>query len=143
MPAASRLSRRAALRLAAAAPLAAATACGPPAAAPAGLAVPLASLPDGERVRVLRDDEPIELLRQGDTVTARSLWCTHVGCEVRWVAAHRVYRCPCHGAIFAADGRVLEGPPPAPLRDVAVERRGDRVVLPPRRAVPPAGGDRA
>ena len=146
-------TRRDALRLAAAAPLAAAAACRAPAASPPpGTRVALASLPEGERVRVLRGDEPIELVRSGDAVSARSLWCTHVGCEVRWVSAHEIYSCPCHGAVFAADGRVLEGPPKAPLREIAVTRWGDEVVIPPRaagdslgprRQAPPPAGARA
>jgi len=145
-------TRRAALRLAAAAPLAAAAACRQEESAPAGTVVALAALPEGERVRVLRGDEPIELLRSGASVRARSLWCTHVGCEVRWVAAHQIYSCPCHGAIYDAEGRVVQGPPPAPLREIAVTRDGDRIVIPPRaaddlprprRAIPPPGGDRA
>jgi cytochrome b6-f complex iron-sulfur subunit len=135
-----RLSRRAALRLAAAAPLAAVVACRAPAASPPpGTLVPLTSLPEGARLRVLRDDEPIELVRRGDMVRARSLWCTHVGCEVRWVPAREIYRCPCHRGIFAADGRVLEGPPPAPLREIALGRYGDQVVIPPRAADDPLG----
>lgn len=133
-------TRREALRLAAAAPLAAVVACRAPAASPpAGILVALASIPEGERLRVLRGDEPIELVRSGDAVRARSLWCTHVGCEVRWVPAHEIYSCPCHGAVFAADGRVLEGPPTAPLREIAVTRWGDQVVIPPRAADDPLG----
>jgi nitrite reductase/ring-hydroxylating ferredoxin subunit len=133
-------TRRDALRLAAVAPLAAAAACRAPAAwPPPGTLVALSALPEGERVRVLRGDEPIELVRRGDVVSARSLWCTHVGCEVRWVPAHEIYSCPCHGAVFAADGRVLEGPPKAPLREITVTRWGDQIVIPPRAADDPLG----
>ncbi len=40
--------------------------------------------------------------------------CTHNGCQVRpegWELF-----CPCHGSIFARDGRVLSGPALKPLR---------------------------
>jgi Rieske Fe-S protein len=145
------MSRRAALRLAAAAPLAAAAACDRRDAAPPGLRVSLASLPEGERVRIVRDEEPIELVRRGDEVTARSLWCTHVGCEVRWVERHGFYACPCHGGIFDAEGRPSGGPPNRPLRVVPLTRQGGAVVVPPRdpdelgprRAAPPPRGERA
>ncbi len=41
--------------------------------------------------------------------------CTHLGCRVRWVDEQDGFFCPCHNAIFGADGEVLEGPPPRPL----------------------------
>jgi cytochrome b6-f complex iron-sulfur subunit len=128
----SPMSRRAALRLAAAAPLAVAAGCRGEAVAPPGLLVELSALPEGERVRVVRDEEPIELVRRGGEVTARSLWCTHVGCEVRWVERHGFYACPCHGGTFDAEGRPTGGPPNRPLRAIAVTRHRDAVVVPPR-----------
>lgn len=77
--------------------------------------VPLADLPLGVRVRVLDGEQPVELLRTPSGVEARSLWCTHTGCEVKWNGESREYFCPCHDGIFDADGRVLAGPPPRPL----------------------------
>ncbi len=41
--------------------------------------------------------------------------CTHLGCPVRWDDTRRAFLCPCHGGVFAIDGRVLHGPPPRPL----------------------------
>jgi len=105
---------------------------------PPGIPIPLAEIPEGKRVVVERGDEPIELLRTGDEVRARSLWCTHYGCRVKWVEEHGFYACPCHGGIFAADGRVLEGPPPAPLRELPVTRDGDNILLPFREEAPAA-----
>ena len=48
-------------------------------------------------------------------VHALSATCTHLGCQVQWTAVDRRFRCPCHGGVFDADGRVLAGPPPRPL----------------------------
>lgn len=42
--------------------------------------------------------------------------CTHLGCTVRWDDDAQHFACPCHAGIFAADGEVVSGPPPAPLR---------------------------
>lgn len=49
--------------------------------------------------------------------------CTHLGCTVRWNERDGQFQCPCHGGRFAPDGRVLDGPPPQPLRRVAAEVR--------------------
>jgi Rieske Fe-S protein len=54
------------------------------------------------------------------TVRALSATCTHLGCQVRWDASGAKFRCPCHGGVFAADGSVVEGPPPRPLDKVEV-----------------------
>jgi menaquinol-cytochrome c reductase iron-sulfur subunit len=45
--------------------------------------------------------------------------CTHLGCPVRWDETRKVFLCPCHGGIFSLDGRVVHGPPPKPLTQVA------------------------
>ena len=97
--------------------------------APAETHFPLTALPPGERVRVLHDDRPVELRRDGDRVAARSLVCTHFACEVRWRPAEEVYACPCHEGRFAPDGRVLGGPPSRPLPEVAVRVEGSTVIL--------------
>ena len=41
--------------------------------------------------------------------------CTHLGCSVRWVDAQNKFVCPCHGGMFAGDGKLLGGPPPRSL----------------------------
>ena len=66
-------------------------------------------------------------------LTATSAKCTHRGCEVGWNAAAKQFLCPCHGAIFAADGRNVQGTrrepgeklPPLPT--VPVRQTGDHV----------------
>jgi Rieske Fe-S protein len=135
------LSRRALLGLGAAAPVAALAACRPaPPPPPPGTTVALASLPEGEPVVVMNGEEPVELLRDGDSVRALSLWCTHAGCRVRWVPGLDAYQCYCHDGRFAKDGSVLLGPPVKPLRRPAIEIRGDSVwIPPPPAALPPAG----
>lgn len=51
----------------------------------------------------------------GQNVRAMSATCTHLGCQVRWEADARRFLCPCHGGVYDAAGRVIEGPPPRPL----------------------------
>jgi cytochrome b6-f complex iron-sulfur subunit len=52
---------------------------------------------------------------------ALSMVCTHLGCSYKpFGPPNQEYplvhaRCPCHGSVFARDGRVLGGPAPRPL----------------------------
>ncbi len=41
--------------------------------------------------------------------------CPHLGCSVAWRAENSEFLCPCHGGRFAADGKLLGGPPPRGL----------------------------
>lgn len=91
---------------------------------PPPVEVPLADLPEGSRIRVRHGENPVELLRTADGIRARSLWCTHFGCEVRWSEEDRQYLCPCHEGIFDERGRVVSGPPPAPLTDYPIQVDG-------------------
>jgi Rieske Fe-S protein len=63
-------------------------------------------------VYVLTDD--------GQDFRAYSNVCSHLGCRVRWVGEQDSFFCPCHNAIFARDGSVVSGPPPAPLEEFEV-----------------------
>lgn len=96
---------------------------------PGQVAVPLKDIVAGRRMIVIVAENPVELTRFADRITARSLRCTHWGCVVRWREAERAYVCPCHAGRYDADGNVLEGPPPFPLRAVAATVSGDRVIL--------------
>ena len=88
------------------------------------------SRPDGwyrDRAR-----QTVFLVWDGDqTVHALSATCTHLGCQVRWDAAAIRFRCPCHGGVFDAEGRVVEGPPPRPLDrvEVRVDAAADAVLV--------------
>lgn len=55
------------------------------------------------------------LVYNGGEIKAFSLACPHLGCNVSWEKDIGKFLCPCHGAIFASDGKVEEGPPPRPL----------------------------
>jgi Rieske Fe-S protein len=53
--------------------------------------------------------------------------CTHLGCTVNWSEREHVFLCPCHGATFGPDGRVLGGPPPQPLTRIQASVRGGTI----------------
>ena len=50
-----------------------------------------------------------------DRVTVFSPMCTHLGCGYRWEDADHKFKCPCHGSVYDASGKVLDGPAPRPL----------------------------
>jgi isorenieratene synthase len=56
---------------------------------------------------------------------AISLTCTHQGCTVK-KADDGKFHCPCHGAVFAADGKVLKGPAQRDLTKFKVVQRQDK-----------------
>lgn len=64
-----------------------------------------------------------------DSQEAISLTCTHQGCTVK-KAVDGKFHCPCHGAVFAADGKVLKGPAQRDLAKLqVVERQNDDLQL--------------
>jgi len=99
----------------------------PPGPGPARL--PLSAVPPEGRLRVLHRGDPVELRREGEEIRARSLLCTHQGCEVRWRADLGRYRCPCHQGMFDAAGRPLSGPPTRALGEVAVRVEAGMIVV--------------
>ena len=65
----------------------------------------------------------VAVLRQGESVYALNLVCTHLGCTVNVTATGLV--CPCHGSRFDRHGNVLEGPADRPLERYEVEAGGE------------------
>jgi thiosulfate dehydrogenase [quinone] large subunit len=55
------------------------------------------------------------------TFVAFSAICTHAGCTVQYDPSTVQFICPCHGGTYnARTGRVVAGPPPAPLPAIPV-----------------------
>jgi cytochrome b6-f complex iron-sulfur subunit len=66
---------------------------------------------------------------------AMSAICTHLGCVAARDRSGRI-RCPCHGSVFEADGRVEAGPAPRRLTHLALLLAPDgQVVVDTRRPV--------
>lgn len=55
------------------------------------------------------------VVNHNNTVYVLSPVCTHLGCLVNWHRRKQEFLCPCHGGRYDIEGRVLAGPPPAPL----------------------------
>ena len=60
---------------------------------------------------------------------AISLVCTHLSCTVVWNPEKKEFHCPCHDGLFDANGKVLSGPPPAPLQQWKVKVDGEKVFV--------------
>jgi cytochrome b6-f complex iron-sulfur subunit len=101
------------------------------AGAAAEVQVPLDRLVVWEAEQILMHGVPCLIVRTPQEIFACSAVCPHLGCIVKWNRSRRTFFCPCHGARFAPDGRVLGGPSPAPLtrHTVAVEH-GNCIVEP-------------
>jgi thiosulfate dehydrogenase (quinone) large subunit len=55
------------------------------------------------------------------TFVAFNATCTHAGCPVQYDPSSVQFVCPCHGGVYdARTGKVLQGPPPAPLQRIPV-----------------------
>jgi len=93
------------------------------------LKVTLAELPLNRRVRFEHRDRALEVVRTVEGVTARSLLCTHQGCNVRWIEDRQIYLCPCHEGKFNAEGQPTYGPPREPLRELTVTLTSTEAVI--------------
>lgn len=67
--------------------------------------------------------------KRGGDLVAFSAVCTHLGCIVQWEKDTQDFLCPCHGGRFSADGAVTAGPPPKPLKKLAVSVAGGNITV--------------
>jgi nitrite reductase/ring-hydroxylating ferredoxin subunit len=75
-------------------------------------------------------NDPCLLIRRGpDEYVAFEQKCTHLSCAVVYSAERDRIECPCHQGYFSArTGAVLQGPPPRPLAQIRLERRGEELL---------------
>ena len=73
---------------------------------------------------------PALLVRVAETEwKAFSAVCSHLNCTVQYQDSSRQIWCACHNGFYDLNGKVVSGPPPAPLEEYAVRVRGDEVVI--------------
>jgi Rieske Fe-S protein len=71
----------------------------------------LAELVPGEGRVVEYEGNKIALSKDAHgSVHAVSPVCTHLKCTVSWNITEQSWDCPCHGARYSADGKILNGP---------------------------------
>jgi Rieske Fe-S protein len=80
-------------------------------------------LPKGQG-RLLADRHVALYRGEDGMLHAVSSVCTHRGCDVHWNADEKTWACPCHGSVFAADGKVVHGPAAESLPPAEVPPEG-------------------
>jgi nitrite reductase/ring-hydroxylating ferredoxin subunit/uncharacterized membrane protein len=88
-------------------------------------------LPEGRPTRVVVDETPVLMLRDGPSVYAIHDRCSHRGCSLSEGAVEGdEIVCACHGSRFdRRDGSVIRGPATAPQPAFQVRERDGRIEL--------------
>jgi arsenite oxidase small subunit len=74
---------------------------------------------------------PNMLILQADgSLIAFSTLCTHVCCQLQYDPALKELGCPCHGSIFDATGKVLQGPASVDLPRVTLRVDSNGYIVP-------------
>lgn len=94
-----------------------------------GNPVPDDSIEEGNYKLGLSEEGPTIVLRREGTLHAFSAVCTHLGCIVKWIPEKAEFFCPCHAGRFDANGAVIAGPPPTPLKRYRVEISPEGLVI--------------
>lgn len=81
----------------------------------------LADIAPGEGKVVQVEGHTIALYKDeaGQVHTLNSR-CTHLKCTVNWSLSEKCWECPCHGARYDADGKVLTGPADMDLQKIVL-----------------------
>ena len=68
---------------------------------------------NGEKVALYKDEH-------GDLHAINPI-CTHMKCSVAWNNAEQTWDCPCHGARYSCEGKMLTGPADHDLEKIEVK----------------------
>ncbi len=93
------------------------------------LVAELADVPPGAVKTASFHGMPILVLNVGGKIEVLSAVCTHESCTVTWDAEKQLLVCPCHSGVFDRLGRVVGGPPPAPLIQLPVKVEGGKIFV--------------
>lgn len=83
---------------------------------------------DGWRETVTTESVYLERTAEGKVRILSSI-CPHLGCTVQWNASRDKFLCPCHGSVFARDGKHVAGPSRRGMDPLPTEQKeGDLLV---------------
>ncbi|BAZ45904.1 plastoquinol--plastocyanin reductase [Chondrocystis sp. NIES-4102] len=68
--------------------------------------------------------------------------CTHLGCTFPWNENEAQFQCPCHGSRYDAEGKVVRGPAPLPLKLTHISLQGDYIKISPWTETDPRTGQK-
>lgn len=92
--------------------------------------IPLGEIPPGGAYFFKLGNTPGIIIHEEEgNLKAFSLVCTHMACIISWHPEKKEFFCPCHDGYFDSEGKVISGPPPAPLERWAAEVKEDRVLI--------------
>lgn len=81
----------------------------------------LADIAPGEGKVVQMEGHTIALYKdEAGKVHALNSRCTHLKCTVNWSLSEKCWECPCHGARYDANGKVLTGPADMDLQKIVL-----------------------
>ena len=82
------------------------------------MTVALAELAEGAAVWGEHEGRQVVVVKLEGEVRVFDGACTHLGCIVQWDVTERMFKCPCHGAVFDGQGKPVRGPVNVPLHTV-------------------------
>ncbi len=83
----------------------------------------LADMARGEGKLVTLEGKKIALYKDEEgQLHAVNPTCTHMKCAVAWNSGERTWDCPCHGARYSIDGKVITGPASRDLELVSISK---------------------
>lgn len=86
------------------------------------------AIPENSGVVGILNNKNTILIKKEGKLYALSAVCTHLGCSVKWDNEQNLIKCPCHGAKFDLNGRILSGPPPKPLELIKIEVIDNQII---------------
>jgi Rieske Fe-S protein len=89
-------------------------------------------LAPGESKLVIYGRVPVLLFREPrEDAELKVFWatCTHFDCTVSYQVEGNYMLCACHDGRYDVDGKIIEGPQPAPLPPVYTRAWGDKLII--------------
>ncbi len=93
------------------------------------LQVPETDIVEGQALYREHNGQQVILIRVNGVIYVFNASCPHLGCLVTWDPVGRVFRCPCHGAVFDEGGGPVHGPVNQPLPRMEYTNKEGTIVL--------------